>query len=109
MKTQYGVRKGHSTSHAVFPARRFQNLAEVSGKPISIVLLDWEKAFDRIDHGRLLESMRRLKIPTNIYNIISDIYANPKFTVSADEGTSDFFIQQSVSDRVAHSPLTYSF
>ena len=54
MKTQYGVRKGHSTSHAVFPARRFQNLAEVSGTPISIVLLDWEKAFDRIDHGRLL-------------------------------------------------------
>ena len=63
MKTQYGFRKGHSISHVVFLARRLQSLAEVSGKPILIVLLDWEKAFDRI---RLFESMRRLKIPTNI-------------------------------------------
>ena len=95
MKTQHGFRKGHSTSHAVFLARRLQSLAEVSVKPVSIVLLDWEKAFDRIDHGRLLESMRRLDIPANIYNIIGDIYATPKFKVSSDEGTSDFFIQQS--------------
>ena len=74
MKTQSVSEKATRLAMLFCLQGTFKALAEVSGKAISIVLLDWEKAFDRIDHARLLESMRRLEIPTNIYNIISDIY-----------------------------------
>ena len=95
MKTQYGFRQGKSTSHAIFLARRLQSFAEVTGKNIAIVLLDWEKAFDKVDHARLLESLRRLEVPPHLLNIIADIYSNPKFKVSNTDGASDFLLQQS--------------
>ena len=65
MKTQFGFRKRKSTS-------------EASGKKLAIVLLDWEKAFDKIDHDRLRESLRRLEVPTHLLAIVNDIDANPK-------------------------------
>ena len=42
-KTQYGFRKSRSTSHALYLARRIQDIAEESGGNIIMVLLDWEK------------------------------------------------------------------
>ena len=95
MNTQYGFRTGRSTSHAIFLARRLQSFAEITGKNLALVMLDWEKAFDKIDHGRLLESLARLEVPPRLFKIIKHIYTHPKFRVSCDEGKSDFFFQQS--------------
>jgi hypothetical protein len=64
-------------------------------KKLAIVLLDCEKAFDKIDHDRLRESLRRLEVPTHLLAIVNDIDANPKFRVSREEGSSEFFQQQS--------------
>ena len=65
-KTQYGFRKGKSTSHALFVARRIMDNSEKTGSKLSMILLDWEKAFDKIDHTRLLEALKRLQIPNPI-------------------------------------------
>ena len=48
-KTQYGFRPRKSTSQAIFLTRRLMDLAERQGTNMSLVLLDWEKAFDKID------------------------------------------------------------
>ena len=55
-KTQYGFRKKRSTSHALFVARRIQDIFEESGDNVGLVLLDREKAFDKIDQKRLIEA-----------------------------------------------------
>ena len=70
MTTQYGFRSGKSTSHAIFLARRLQSIAEVTGRNISVVMLDWEKAFDRLDHDRLMESLQRLEVPPRLLQLI---------------------------------------
>lgn len=95
MNIQYGFRTRRSTSHAIFIARPLQSFAEIIGKNLALVMLDWEKAFDKIDHGRLLESLARLEVPPRLFKIIKHIYTSPKFRVSCDEGKSDFFFQQS--------------
>ena len=91
MNTQYGFRTGRSTSHAIFIARRLQSFAEITGKNLALVMLDWERAFDKIDHG----SLARLEVPPRLFELIKHIYTRPKFRVSCDEGKSDFFFQRS--------------
>ena len=68
-KVQYGFRSKRSTAHALFVARRLQDLAEESQQNMVFVFLDWEKAFDKVDQQRLLECLRRLNIPEPIKNI----------------------------------------
>ena len=65
-KTQYGFRKAKSTAQALFIARRLMDLSEREGSNITLVLLDWEKAFDKIDHSSLMEALERLNIPKKL-------------------------------------------
>ena len=39
-----------------------------------MVLLDWEKAFDKIDRGTLFEALERMSLHPKIINIIKSIY-----------------------------------
>ena len=43
------------------------------------VLLDWERVFDKIRQGRLLDALRRIGIPLKVVRVIEGIYRNPKF------------------------------
>eukprot|EP00973_Karenia_brevis_P042082 5825552-Karenia_brevis.AAC.1 len=42
--------------------RRVADYAEMGGTSTHLVRLEWEKAFDRIRHDKLIESMKRMKI-----------------------------------------------
>ena len=50
MNTQYGFRKSRSTLDALFVAKRMQEYSERAGQTGMTILLDWEKAFDKITH-----------------------------------------------------------
>lgn len=47
---QFGFRRHRSTTHALFVARRIQDIGEQTGDNLIITLLDWEKAFDKVSH-----------------------------------------------------------
>ncbi len=87
-KTQYGFRHDRSTSQAIFLARRLLDLSEVDHSSLTLILLDWEKAFDKIDHERLTEALRRAGIPNRLLRLIKAIYSEPKFQVKAGGHTS---------------------
>ena len=48
-KTQFGFRKNKSTAQPFLIHRRIQELQEESGLSFHTLLLDWEKAFDKVD------------------------------------------------------------
>ena len=58
-QAQYGFRTNRSTAQAIFMAKRLidRALDTKSGK-MSIILLDWAKAFDRIRPDSMLLSLR---------------------------------------------------
>ena len=85
---QFGFRKGKSTSQPLFIYRRIQELHEESGDTFHTLLLDWEKAFDKVDQTRLVQALSRLGIPPKILRLITAIYDNPKFTVTEGEHNS---------------------
>ena len=74
-KTQYGFRKGRSTVNALFILRRLLEWVQnhKDGK-FYMLYLDWEKAFDRIDHRGLVTALRRMGLPSIYVEIIKAIY-----------------------------------
>ena len=80
-QSQCGFRKKKSMTHALYSARRIQDLAEQSGDDTVLVLLDCGKAFDKIDQGRMFEALRRFNIPNKMIAHIEAIYEHPKFEV----------------------------
>ena len=49
-----------------------------------LVLLDWEKAFDKVRHDKLLEAIRRMRAPPKFISVIESLYAKPTFMVEMD-------------------------
>eukprot|EP00975_Prorocentrum_lima_P014745 3128039-Prorocentrum_lima.AAC.1 len=58
------------------------------------VLLDWEKAFDKIRQAALLQALSRFQLPQHILDIIAMLYSSPTFFVEMDGSRSDTYVQQ---------------
>ena len=108
-KTQYGFRKKRSTAQAVFIIRRLQDLMESGKHPLSIILLDWEKAFDKISHERMMEVLERLKVESSLLHIIQEFYRDPQFKVKVGNISSDYLSQKLALGRAAPLAHTFSF
>ena len=89
-KTQFGFRRHKGSTDAVFLAQRLidQTWASKNGQ-LSIVRLDWAKAFDRVDPAAMLVALRRFGLPVAIVDMIAGIYCNRTFVVKAAEHPSD--------------------
>merc|ERR1712023_395120 len=83
-KTQYGFRPKRSTSHALYIIRRIQDFAEMKGARLSMALLDWEKAFDKIQHDKLFLALERLGFSQQYVDVIKNCYTNPTFFIRDD-------------------------
>ena len=56
--------------------------AERAGTPLHVILLDWEKAFDKITHSSLFKTLERFDIDPHLINLVKGLYNNPTFTVT---------------------------
>ena len=59
-KTQFGFRAKHSTDEVLFITRRIQDFYETHGDNLFMLFLDWEKAFDKVLHHKLIEALERM-------------------------------------------------
>ena len=71
---QFGFRKGKSTSQPIHIYKIKQEIHEEAGLEFVTVLLDWEKASDKMHQGRLLDALRRIGIPGKVVRVIEAIY-----------------------------------
>eukprot|EP00973_Karenia_brevis_P036090 4977274-Karenia_brevis.AAC.1 len=60
----------------------------MGGSEMHMALLDWEKAFDRVYHEKLFESLRRCRIPEKMVKVIQSLYDNPTFEVEINGNKS---------------------
>ena len=93
--TQYGFRQSRSTAQPLHMARRIIEMTEATQGNVIMVLLDWEKAFDKIDQSKLVEACSRLNIPEIVVNNIKAIYENPQFKVKDGDLESAYKKQES--------------
>ena len=78
---QFGSRKGRSTAQPIHMYRRIQEIHEEAGLELITILLDRDKAFDKIHQGKLVNTLRRIGIPDKVVRVIEAIYRSPKFSV----------------------------
>jgi hypothetical protein len=88
IKGQYGFRQGRSTAQPLFIARRLIDISEASNSKLYLTLLDWEKAFDKIDQEELVNAVRRLNVPKDTLEELEALYAEITFRIRDAEGTS---------------------
>ena len=82
---QFGFREKRSTAQPIHVYRRIQEMHEETRIELVTILLDWEKAFDKIHQGKLLEALRRIGIPEKMARVIESMYRAPRFAVRERE------------------------
>ena len=64
-------------------------MQEEAGLETHILLLDWEKAFDKVSQRKLLTALARIGIPPKIVAMMKAIYDNPKFSIKDGNKTTE--------------------
>ena len=108
-ESQFGFRKKRSTEDAIYIARRHIELAKAtrSGR-LSVLALDWRKAFDSINVDCTLEALRRYGITPKYLKLIEGIMRGRHFYVEDANNKSDFRQQKSgISQGCTLSPLLF--
>jgi hypothetical protein len=73
--TQYGFRTGFGTGDAIFCMRRLIELASARrGGQVSMLALDWKRAFDSINPEILEQALKRFGVPNSMLQAVRDIY-----------------------------------
>ena len=80
--TQFGFRSGYGTQDAIFILRRQIELAWArrDGR-LTVLALDWQRAFDSVDPSALVAGLRRFGLPEHVLEVIRAIYTNRYFEV----------------------------
>ena len=76
--------------------------------PVTLLLLDWEKAFDKIDQTGIFEAMERMNIDPKLIRLTKQFYKNLEFYVEMD-GISSTWKKQSTGIRQGCTLSPYLF
>ena len=106
---QAGFRKGLGTRDQIanicwimVKAREFQ-------KNIYFCFIDYDKAFDCVDHNKLWEILKDMRIPEHLTCVLRNLYAGQEATVRTEYGTTDWFqIGKAVCQSCILSPFLFN-
>ncbi len=105
MHNQYGFRKHHETNHAVIKAINAILNAKKQGEITIAVFMDLKKAFDTVNHKKLLMKIKRYGIPTEL--IKSYLEQRTQFTTVGDQKSKKEIITCGVPQGSILGPLFF--
>lgn len=88
---QFGFREGHSTIHQLIRVVETAFEATHSKQKCAILLLDLQKAFDKVWHQGLIYKLIQHNIPDSFIHIINNYLTNRSFTVRVSDTLSDTY------------------
>ena len=88
---QSGFRKGRGTRHQIVNIRWISEKATEFQKNIYFCFIDYTKAFDCMDHNKLWEIPKEMRIPDHLTCLLRNLYASQEVTVRSRHGTTDWF------------------
>ena len=69
-------------------------------KNIYFCFIDYDKAFDYVDHNKLWKILKQMEIPDHLTCLLRNLYAGQEATVRTGHGTTDWF---QIGKGVCHS------
>ena len=94
-KNQFGFRKNHSTSHAInYSVNNITNELE-NNRHVVGIFIDLSKAFDTIDHKKLLKKLYNYGIREQCYELLKDY-------LTERQQYTDVFNEKSICERILY-------
>ena len=87
-ETQSGFRKGRGTREGIFNLRTINERYLEKGKDVYVCFIDYEKAFDRVNHEKLCEVLKSTGIDGKDIRIIARLYWEQLAVVRTEKGNS---------------------
>ena len=80
-KNQIGFRRGRSTLSLILCLRRIIEESKLSNRDLSLVFVDFSKAFESVDRNKLFEILKLYGIPDKIISAIKVLYTDTSSTI----------------------------
>ena len=106
---QFGSLKGSSTSMAlIYMLHKWFEAADKQGNTIRICLLDFSKAFDRLDHNILLEKLKDMEVHPVLLNWIANFLTGRQQRTRVGQFFSEWkFLNAGVPQGTKLGPLLF--
>ena len=88
---QAGFRKGRGTREQIADICWIIEKAREFQKNIYFCFIDYDKAFDCVDHNKLWKILQEMGIPDNLTCLLRNLYAGQEATVRTGHETTDWF------------------
>ena len=90
-KNQNGFRRNRSTTSQILSIRRILEGILAKNLQVTILFVDFTKAFDSIHRGRMEQIRQAYGIPKETIAAITILYRNTKVKVHSPDGDTDYF------------------
>ena len=88
---QAGFRKGRGTRDQIANICWIIEKAREFQKNIYFCFIDYDKAYDSVDHNKLWTILKEMEIPDHLTHLLRNLYAGQEATVRTGHGTTDGF------------------
>lgn len=106
---QFGFRDGMGTREALFSINVLFQKCRDQQKKVYSCFIDYEKAFDRVNHVKLMRILEGMGLDKNDITIIKNLYWNQTATVRYnDTKTEEATIERGVRQGCVLSPLLFN-
>jgi len=108
-KGQSGFRAGLGTREGIFNIRAVLEKMIAVDQDIYICFIDYQKAFDRVYHQKIMETLGRTEMDKKDLRIIRNLYWEQKAMIRLQEGNSEeFSIERGVRQGCVLSPKLFN-
>lgn len=106
-KEQAGFRPGFGTNDHLLSIKVLIEKCIEYNKPLILIFVDYEKAFDSVNQRRMLEALSECRIDYRYTTLIKHIYNKATASVRLHEDTKKFRIEKGVRQGDTLSPLLF--
>lgn len=108
-ETQFGFRNNLGTREALFCIQVLVQRCRDVDHPVFTCFIDFEKAFDRVKHDKLVKILQEVGIDDRDLQIIKNLYWNQQASVKIGQNTSETIaIRRGVRQGCIMSPLLFN-
>lgn len=106
--TQAGFRSGFSTTDNIFVVEQIIEKCQEFNQPLFLAFIDYNKAFDSIEHPFLWTALKEQGIPHNYIRIMKNIYENSTAKIQLENLSRPFKIARGIKQGCCISPKSFN-
>ena len=107
--TRASFRTGRGTRDQIANLRGIVGKAREYQKEFYLYFIDYSKAFDCVDHQKLWNVLKEMRVPTHLIVLIKNLYTNQPASVKTEyEKTNWFNIDKGVRQGCILSPYLFN-